>query len=102
MEANKSGRELKVLEIGSGTGVHFKCYRGMRLVKPLDNLPGLDVTSMIECFKCNIVLERVIGDAENMHLSPDKSFDVVISTSILCCVKRLSASLREMCRFLKR
>ncbi|OWF40632.1 methyltransferase-like protein 7A [Mizuhopecten yessoensis] len=94
---------LKVLEIGAGGGVNFKFYPAGTKVTCLDPNPcfepyvennavvsGLvDMTGFIKAF------------GENMSDVADCSYDVVVSTLVLCTVRDPDRVLKEVKRVLK-
>jgi demethylmenaquinone methyltransferase/2-methoxy-6-polyprenyl-1,4-benzoquinol methylase len=94
--SNLSGR---VLEIGVGTGRNLKYYPLDCFVTGIDSSTGmLDRAWEKAADMNNITL--LLMDAEDLKF-PDKSFDYVISTFVLCTVPDPVKALREMRRVLK-
>jgi len=98
-----SGSSLKVLEIGPGTGGNFGYYpSGLRLTT-LELNPWLQQHfESVKAKHPNLTIEKtLIGNAENMDMIPDNTFDAVIGTHVLCCIKNKEAAVKEIHRILK-
>ncbi|XP_033738441.1 LOW QUALITY PROTEIN: methyltransferase-like protein 7B [Pecten maximus] len=94
---------LKALEIGAGGGVNFKFYPSGTKVTCLDPNPyfesyaennaednrGVEMAGFLQSF------------AENMAEVSDCSYDVVVSTLVLCSVRDPNRVLKEVKRVLK-
>ena len=94
--SNLSGR---VLEIGVGTGRNLKYYPPDCFITGIDNSTGmLDRAGEKAEHMSNVTLLRM--DAENLEF-PDKTFDYVVSTFVLCTISDPVKALREMRRVLK-
>lgn len=100
-ELRKKG-VLRVLEIGPGPGFNFEFY------PPNSQLTAVEVNRFfeIEFFSKqskhqHIKMERfVVGFAEDMKEVADNSIDVVVSTMVLCSVRSVPGSLKEIQRVL--
>lgn len=86
-----------VLEIGMGTGANLPYYN----YNKIDKIVGLDVniSSKIKN-KFNSKTEILNGQAENIPFK-DKTFDVIVSTLVLCSVEDVNQSVCEIKRVLK-
>lgn len=90
-----------ILEIGAGTGANFAHYPDDAHVVALEPDPHMLERAqrrLEESGKRNIELRLV--RAESLPF-PDASFDVVISTLVLCTVEDLAGSLEEVRRVLR-
>lgn len=98
-----NGSSLKVLEIGPGTGGNFGYYpSGLSLTTLEQNQHLQTHAASIKRNFPNLKIEKtLIGNAENMSMIPDKSFDAVVGTHILCCIRNKEAAVREIHRILK-
>jgi ubiquinone/menaquinone biosynthesis C-methylase UbiE len=94
-----SGLSGKVLEVGVGTGRNLKYY-------PADcSVTGIDISNVMleKAGKKAIDMKNVtllLMDAENLEF-PDKSFDYVVTTFVLCTIPDPVKALEEMRRVLK-
>ena len=98
-----SGSSLKVLEIGPGTGGNFGYYPTGLQLTTLELNPWLQprVQSVKEKHP-NLVIEKtLIGNAEDMSMIAGNTFDAVIGTHILCCIRDKEAAVKEIHRILK-
>lgn len=94
-----SGLSGRVLEVGVGTGRNLKCY-------PVGcSITGIDYSErMLEKARekargmKNVTL--LLMDAEHLEF-PDKSFDYVVTTFVLCSIPDPVRALKEMRRVLK-
>ena len=98
------GANLKVLEIGPGTGGNFGYYPSGLLLTTLELNPWLQMN--VESVKqkhVNLKIEQMLtGSAEDMSMIADESFDAVVGTHILCCIRDKEAAVREIHRVLKK
>ena len=94
---------FKVLEIGPGTGGNFAYYPPGVQLTTLEVNPLLEKhASRIKRQHPHVQLEKsLIGDAECMHCFPNESFDAVVGTHILCCIRDPEAAIAEIRRVLK-
>lgn len=94
-----SGLSGKVLEVGVGTGRNLKYY-------PADcSVTGIDISNVMleKAGKKAIDMKNVtllFMDAENLEF-PDKSFDYVVTTFVLCTIPDPVKALEEMRRVMK-
>ncbi|KAF8773930.1 Methyltransferase-like protein 7A like protein [Argiope bruennichi] len=99
----KKNTNFEILEIGFGGGSNLQFY------PENTNLSILDMNeSFLKYFEesrqknPHINYKKVvIGMAEDMHELDDESFDIVVSTFVLCSVKNVRAALKEVKRVLK-
>lgn len=93
---------IRVLEIGAGSGANFRLMR--RKVKYWNVDPNTQFeASFLETLKKHpqVEMERwVAGYGEDMHDVPDKHFDVVLITHLLCSVDSVDKVLQECRRVL--
>lgn len=97
-------QQLRVLEIGPGTGGNFAYYPATGI-----SLTTLELNPLLEKHALNIkekyphlvIEESIIGNAEDMSVIPDESFDAVVGTHILCCIKNPETAAKEIHRVLK-
>lgn len=97
------GSSLKVLEIGPGTGGNFGYYPTGLCLTTLERNPHLQkhAASIRQNFPNLKIQETLIGNAEKMTMIPDKSFDAIVGTHVLCCIRNKEAAVREIHRILK-
>jgi ubiquinone/menaquinone biosynthesis C-methylase UbiE len=96
-----SGLEGDVLEVGAGTGVNLAYYPpGARLVLAE---PDRDMAKRLEAKISGTRHEGARIDAADAEALPypDESFDVVVSTLVLCSVARPGRALVEIGRVLR-
>ncbi|XP_062975955.1 thiol S-methyltransferase TMT1A-like isoform X2 [Elgaria multicarinata webbii] len=98
-----SAGTLKLLEIGTGTGSNFQFYpRGCRITctDPNPNFNKFLAKNLSE--NPHLQLERcLVATAEDLHQISDASVDVVVCTLVLCSVKSIEGSMREVLRVLR-
>lgn len=105
LDVDSNAKVFKVLEIGPGTGTNLAFY------PPGVNLSLIELNPLlhkqinyIRKKHPHITIDQVIlGNAEDM-LSigiADESFDAIVGTHILCCIKNVPAALKEINRILK-
>lgn len=94
---------LKILEIGAGGGVNFMYYPSGTKVTCLDPNPCFE--SYIKGSSGECALVEMVGFvkafAENMDMVEDCSYDVVVSTLVMCTVRDPDRVLQEIKRILK-
>jgi ubiquinone/menaquinone biosynthesis C-methylase UbiE len=94
-----SGLSGKVLEVGVGTGRNLKYYPTGCSVTGIDNSNGmLEKAKKKATDMKNVTL--LLMDAENLEF-PEKSFDYVVTTFVLCTIPDPVKALEEMRRVLK-
>ena len=49
-----------------------------------------------------VIKSQLMGTAENMEMIADQTFDAVVGTHILCCIKNKEAAIREIHRVLRK
>jgi ubiquinone/menaquinone biosynthesis C-methylase UbiE len=86
-----------VLEIGAGTGANFEYYAPDARVVALEPDPHM-LKRAHERVRPNIELRQAPAEALPV---PDRSFDAVVSTLVLCTVDDVAASLAEIRRVLR-
>uniref|UniRef100_A0A8C5U0E5 Methyltransferase like 7A n=1 Tax=Malurus cyaneus samueli TaxID=2593467 RepID=A0A8C5U0E5_9PASS len=95
--------ELKVLEIGTGSGSNFQFYPPGCRVTCTDINPNFQ-EGLSRNMKKNQHLhyERfLVAAAEDLHQVPSGSMDAVVCTLVLCSVHSVSSALREVLRVLR-
>ncbi|KAJ6658064.1 hypothetical protein lerEdw1_001540 [Lerista edwardsae] len=95
--------ELRLLEIGTGTGSNFQFYpRGCRVTctDPNPHFSKFLEKSLSE--NPHLQLERcLVAPGEDLHQIPDASVDVVVCTLVLCSATNTEAVIREALRVLR-
>ena len=102
--AKSRGSNLKILEIGPGTGGGFLYYPKGSVVTTLELNAHLQKQQDQVAKKYpNLTIDKMLtGNIEDVkNIIDDNSFDVVIATHVLCCVKDKEKGLREVHRILK-
>nr|DBA32799.1 TPA: hypothetical protein GDO54_000562 [Pyxicephalus adspersus] len=98
-----SSKELRLLEIGCGTGANFEFYpKGCRVT-------CLDINLNFKQFLSKSLAESdhlkfdgfLVASADNMTSVADASMDVVVCTPLVCSVPNTLAVLKEAKRVLK-
>ena len=102
---SKEGQVFRVLEIGPGTGTNLPFYpAGVNLsFIELNPLLHKQISSIRTKYPQITIDQVILGNAENMSACGigDETFDAVVGTHILCCIKDTSAVLKEIRRILK-
>lgn len=100
--AGPSG-ELRLLEIGTGTGTNFQFYPpGCRVTctDPNPNFERFLLKSVTE--SPHLQFERfVVASGEDLRPVADSSMDVVVCTLVLCSVRSIEQVLKESLRVLR-
>uniref|UniRef100_A0A6I8SY65 Transmembrane serine protease 12 n=1 Tax=Xenopus tropicalis TaxID=8364 RepID=A0A6I8SY65_XENTR len=98
-----NSKEIKLLEIGCGTGANFKFYPNNCRVTCLDINPNFEkflVKSQAE--NSHLKFESsLVASADNMKQVADASQDVVVCTLVVCSVPNTPKVLEEVWRVLK-
>ncbi|CAM5168693.1 unnamed protein product [Eretmochelys imbricata] len=96
-------RELRLLEIGTGTGANFQFYPpGCRVTctDPNPNFEGFLLKSISD--SPHLRFERfMVASGEDLLPVADDSMDVVVCTLVLCSVRSIEQVLREVLRVLR-
>ncbi|KAM9410734.1 methyltransferase-like protein 7A [Pholidichthys leucotaenia] len=102
-EFKNSSGQLTLLEIGCGTGANFQFYPAGTKVISTDPNPHFQKfidARMTE--NDHLTYERfVVASGEDMGAVEDGSVDVVVCTLVLCSVKDIAQTLREVHRILR-
>ncbi|XP_056293672.1 N6-adenosine-methyltransferase TMT1A-like [Pseudoliparis swirei] len=102
-EFNKSGGQLTILEIGTGTGTNFEFYPpGCKVIctDPNPHFQRYLNKSMGE--NDQLSYERfMVSSGEDMGSVESGSVDVVVCTLVLCSVNSIPQTLREVRRMLR-
>lgn len=94
-----SGLSGKVLEVGMGGGRNLKYYSSTAQITGIDNSEGMLEKARKKAREMKNV-NLLIMDAEHLEF-PDRSFDYVITTFVLCTIPDPVKALKEMRRVLK-
>ena len=90
----------EVLEIGGGTGGNLEYYPKHVRVSILEPNPHMSKRLARNAIQVNRPINIVTGVGEMLPF-PDKTFDSVVSTLVLCMVKDVDAVISETYRILK-
>merc|ERR1712137_1284721 len=93
---------IRILEIGAGTGPNFEFYPANSKLTVVEPNPFFESIFYESHTKYPAIqLEKfVLRMAEDMSDVPDNSIDVVVSTLVLCSVRNLELTLKEVQRVL--
>ncbi|KFO89390.1 Methyltransferase-like 7A, partial [Buceros rhinoceros silvestris] len=100
---SSSSGQLKLLEIGTGCGTNFQFYPPGCKVTCTDINPGFQ-QSLLRSMKKNQHIQYedfLVAAGEDLHQVPSGSMDVVVCTLVLCSVRSLNDTLREVLRVLR-
>jgi ubiquinone/menaquinone biosynthesis C-methylase UbiE len=92
--------EGRVLEVGVGTGLNFRHYRGAKEIVALDTDPALIDRARARAREAGCPVRLTEGDACALPF-PDAFFDAVVETLIFCTVPDALRGLREVARVVK-
>ena len=95
-----SGARGEVLEIGGGTGANLPHYRGVERVTISEPDPFMRAKLWPKLENASVAIEVSDAGAEALPF-PDRRFDTVVSTLVLCTVSEQEASLLEVRRVLR-
>ncbi|KAG8585451.1 hypothetical protein GDO81_005033 [Engystomops pustulosus] len=100
---SRPSKELRLLEIGCGTGANFKFYPRGSKVTCLDINPNFQkFLSKSQAENDHLTYERfVVASADNMTSVSDGSMDAVVCTLLACSVPNIPAILKEIQRVLR-
>ncbi|XP_075708040.1 thiol S-methyltransferase TMT1A-like [Rhinoderma darwinii] len=96
-------KELRLLEVGCGTGANFKFYPSGCKVTCLDINPNFQkFLSKSQAKNDHLIYERfLLASVDNMTSVADGSMDVVVCTLLACSVPNIPAILKEIQRVLR-
>lgn len=94
------GATGQVLEIGAGTGRNLPLYRNASLVVALEPDAGMRERAEKAARRAPVPVEFVDGQAEDLPF-PERSFDTVVASYVLCTVSDPDRALREVRRVLR-
>lgn len=96
-------REVKALEIGPGPGTNFAYLPPGIKLTTLEVNPYLKKHfAVIQEKHPQVKIEQmIIGNAENMDMIADETFDIVIGTHLFCCIRDYKTAAKEIFRVLK-
>jgi len=97
---SKIKSDSKVLEIGPGTGVNFIHYPKKIFLNVIEPNSLFREDLMNKANKFGFKFNFILGSSERLPFKND-TFDFVVSTLVLCSVKDLEKSLKEIKRVLK-
>ena len=103
-ETNETNPNLKILEVGPGTGINFPFYPSGSVITTLELNPFLHTQlDRLKKKHSNLTIDNMlVGNIEDVgDLIQDNSFDVVVGTHLFCCVKNKNKGLKEVFRILK-
>jgi ubiquinone/menaquinone biosynthesis C-methylase UbiE len=89
-----------VLEIGAGTGVNFPIYENCKEVVAVEPNQFMIQKAMKRQKQANVPITIIEKRAEELPF-PDKSFDTIVLTLVLCSVQDPSQVIVELKRVLK-
>lgn len=90
----------RVLEVGVGSGLNVRHYRGVTEVVGLDPDPVLLAKARRRAAAAPFVVRLVRGDCQALPF-PDASFDTVVETLIFCTVPDALRGLEELRRVVR-
>ncbi|NXL69095.1 MET7A protein, partial [Chordeiles acutipennis] len=95
--------ELKLLEIGTGFGANFQFYPAGCQITCTDVNPNFQQGLLKNMNKNQHVhYERfLVAAGEDLHQVPSGSVDAVVCTLVLCSVRNVNATLKEVLRVLR-
>jgi ubiquinone/menaquinone biosynthesis C-methylase UbiE len=103
-EEQRRRGSLKILEVGPGNGGNFRYYPSGSVVTTLELNPYLleQADSIRKKYSNLTINDMKTGNVEDMKdIFPDNTFDAVILTHVICCVKQKEKALNEINRVLK-
>ena len=99
-------RGLKILEVGPAVNGNWSYMPNGSVVTTLELNPLLqNQQQVIQKKHPDLIIDKMlVGNIEDVRkvLPQDNSFDVIIMTHVLCCVKNKDAAVKEVHRLLKR
>jgi len=97
-----TGRPLRVLEIGAGTGANFPYYPDSTIVSCIEPVAQFNKKLIAAAGGFpRLQFEFHDGFAEDMAVIESGSVDAVVSTLVLCSVTDVDRCLKEVIRVLK-
>jgi ubiquinone/menaquinone biosynthesis C-methylase UbiE len=96
-----AGLTGRVVEVGAGTGIHFRHYPGtVAEVLALEPEPNLRAMAQAAARESPVGVRVVAGTAEALP-APDGSMDAGVSAGVLCSVPDPAAALAELARVIR-
>ncbi|MEK6925296.1 MAG: class I SAM-dependent methyltransferase [Nanoarchaeota archaeon] len=89
-----------ILEIGAGTGINLRYYKGAKMVYLLEPNEHMHKHILDRNKSIKIKIKILKESAEKIFL-PNNSIDVVVSSFVLCSVKNVPKVIKEISRVLK-
>lgn len=93
--------EGDILEIGVGTGKNLPFYSSKARVTAIDISPRMMKGAKVRASSVNPQVHLQLMDAEHLEF-PDRSFDYVVGTFVLCSIPDPVGALREMKRVVRK
>lgn len=90
----------EALEVGAGTGLNFRFYRGASRVVALEPNDGMRARAREAAKRARVAIELAKGDAHSLPF-PDASFDAVVFSLVLCTIPDPGRALSEARRVLR-
>jgi ubiquinone/menaquinone biosynthesis C-methylase UbiE len=96
-----AGLTGRVVEVGAGTGIHFRHYPGtVTEVLAVEPEPNLRAMAEAAAGESPVAIRVVSGMAEALP-APDASVDACVSAGLLCSVPDPAAALAELARVIR-
>lgn len=89
-----------VLEVGAGSGLNFRHYRGAELVVAAEPEPTMLRNAARRVRSARVPIDLVRASAERLPIA-DRSVDAVVCSLVLCSVRDLDAAVAECSRVLR-
>lgn len=103
----------RVLELGPGTGVNFRCFSGQQFTPNITELHLVEPNRFFQVELEANIAKSALAFPVTIHYDGiesfglprhdyDESFDVIYGTHVLCSVRSISLALKAIARLLKR